>query len=310
MLLSDSTIKAAKEANLIDYMLTYHPDCVMDYYGIRDISHDSLVLYPDSFCRYSTGEVKDSIYYLVHYQGYEWRDAVLKLKKFSESHPDESPMARCFSGKKKESHFYKPIQTNHINSIREYLHYERGISLPTIDTLIQQKKIYAATAPGYGADYVCFSNSHMGFYSLRNISGEGMPKLLFTKKPGGFWWFTTEKPWQPDDLIERLACPMPVYSMDTPIYVFEAPIDAISFYELYEEPGIYTAMGGLKDTALDKILNAFPIYKEDHRLYLDRQVILAVDRDGAGDRFSEKHNQFERIKPTGKDWNEDLTSSA
>ena len=34
MLLSDSTIKAAKEANLIDYMLTYHPDCVMDYYGI------------------------------------------------------------------------------------------------------------------------------------------------------------------------------------------------------------------------------------------------------------------------------------
>ena len=105
MLLSDSTIKAAKEANLIDYMLTYHPDCVMDYYGIRDISHDSLVLYPDSFCRYSTGEVKDSIYYLVHYQGYEWRDAVLKLKKFSESHPDESPMARCFSGKKKKPHF-------------------------------------------------------------------------------------------------------------------------------------------------------------------------------------------------------------
>lgn len=307
MLLSDSTIKAAKSADLIEFMLTYHPDRVMDYYGIRDINHDSLVLYPDSYCRYSTGEVQDSIYYLEHYQGYRWRDAVLRLKKFSESHPEKSLTVHRFYGKKKESHFYKPIQTENINQIRKYLHHERGISLSTIDKLIEQKKIYAATAPGYGADYVCFSNSQDGFYSLRNISDKGMAKLLFTKEPGGFWWFTTETAGQPDDLFERLVCPMPVYPDDIPIFVFESPIDAISFYELYEETGIYAAMGGLKDTALSNILSSFPYYGKDYKLHFDRQVILAVDRDGAGNRFSEKHGNYERIKPTGKDWNEDIT---
>lgn len=307
MLLSDSTIKAAKSADLIDFMLTYHPDRIMDYYGIRDINHDSLVLYPDSFCRYSTGEVQDSIYYLEHYQGYHWRDAVLKLKKFSESHPEKSTTVHRFYGKKKKSHFYKPIQTDRIELIREYLHHERGISLSTIDTLIRQKKIYAATAPGYGSDYVCFSNHQDSFYSLRNISGEGMAKLLFTKEPGLFWWFTMETARQPDDLFERLACFMPVYPDYIPIFVFESPIDAISFYELYEEPGIYAAMGGLKDTALSNIRSSFPYYGEDCKLHFDRQVILAVDKDGAGDRFSEKHSNYERIKPAGKDWNEDIT---
>lgn len=307
MLLSDSTIKAAKSADLIDFMLTYHPEHIIDYYGIRDINHDSLVLYPDSYCRYSTGEVQDNIYYLVNYQGYGWRDAVLKLAKFSDCHPKNPPTARRFYGKKKDSYFYKPIQTDRIELIRDYLHHERGISLSTIDKLIEQKKIYAATAPSYGADYVCFSNLQDGFYSLRNISGEGMPKLLFTKEPGGFWWFTTEIARLPDDLFQSLACPTPVYSMDIPVFVFESPIDAISFYELYEEPGIYAAMGGLKDTALSNILSSFPYYGKDYKLHFDRQVILAVDRDGAGEKFSEKHSNYERIKSTGKDWNEDIT---
>ena len=95
--------------------------------------------------------------------------------------------------------------------------------------------------------------------------------------------------------------------MDIPVFVFESPIDAISFYELYEEPVIYAAMGGLKDTALSNILSSFPYYGEDCKLHFDRQIMLAVDRDGAGDRFSEKYGNYERIKPAGKDWNEDIT---
>lgn len=292
MLLSDGTIKAAKDANLIEFMLTYHPDRVMDYYGIRDINHDSLVLYPDSFCRYSTGEVQDSIYYLEHYQGYRWRDAVLRLKKFSEYHPEQSPIARRFYGKKKESHFYKPIQTEHIDLVREYLHHKREISLSTIDTLIRQNKIYAATAPGYGEDYVCFSNHQDGFYSLRNISGEGMSKLLFTKEPRGFWWFTMETAHKPDTPSDKPACMESVYPMDIPAFIFESPIDAISFYELYEEPGIYCAMCGLKDITLEKIRLSFPYCDKNYKLCFDRNLILAVDRDGAGDRFAEKHNNY------------------
>ena len=71
--LSQTDIDLAKSADLIEYMLTVHPDRVVKRYDVRDIDHDSLVLYHDSYCRYSTNEVNDNIAYLTRYQGYAWR---------------------------------------------------------------------------------------------------------------------------------------------------------------------------------------------------------------------------------------------
>ena len=85
--LSQTDIDLAKSADLIEYMLTVHPDRVVKRYDVRDIDHDSLVLYHDSYCRYSTNEVNDNIAYLTRYQGYAWRDAVLSLKRFYLNNP-------------------------------------------------------------------------------------------------------------------------------------------------------------------------------------------------------------------------------
>ena len=46
--LSQTDIDLAKSADLIEYMLTVHPDRVVKRYDVRDIDHDSLVLYHDS----------------------------------------------------------------------------------------------------------------------------------------------------------------------------------------------------------------------------------------------------------------------
>lgn len=186
--LKQDIINQAKSANLIDYMLINHPDKVFTNYGVRDSEHDSLVLYPDSFCRYSTGEVQDSIYYLEHYQGYRWRDAVLELATFARESYDKPKSPAFDSGfHKKTDHFFRPVETDHIDLITDYLHNERGISIETIQNLIKIKKIYPATASGLGKDFVCFSNESMEYYSLRNISSDGLPKLQYTKKSCGFW---------------------------------------------------------------------------------------------------------------------------
>lgn len=305
--LQQDVISQAKSANLIDYMLTYHPDNVINWYGIRDKQHDSLVLYPDSFCRYSTMEVQDNIYYLEHYQGYRWRDAVLDLAAFSKQNLGK-PGTPAFDSSycKRKTRFFAPVATNHIEMITEYLHIERGISLETIHKLIQHKKIYPATASGFGDDYVCFANEDSQFYSLRNISSIGMPKLLFSKNPGDFWWFSSLTFEKTNDFYvcyERLVNPFPE---DLPLYICEAPIDAISLYEITKKPAIYVAMAGLKYSAALNAIHEFAYYKSGDT-FNHRKVIFAVDNDKAGDQFiSALENKYDFISPTLKDWNLDL----
>ena len=158
--LSQTDIDLAKSADLIEYMLTVHPDCVVKRYDVRDIDHDSLVLYHDSYCRYSTNEVNDNIAYLTRYQGYAWRDAVLSLKRFYldipsdyeyEPHPYQTGQPKKSNGVDDISKsFYQPVSTNRIDLIKDYLHNQRGISEFVLDVLIKKELLYAATARGFG----------------------------------------------------------------------------------------------------------------------------------------------------------------
>lgn len=306
--LKQDIINQAKSANLIDYMLANHPDRVINCYGIRDRNHDSLVLYPDSFCRYSTMEVQDSIHYLEHYQGYRWRDAVLGLAEFAgQRHGKPGTPAFCAGCHKANGRFFRPAATGHIDLITDYLHTVRGISLETIQSLVQIEKIYPAAAPGYGEDFACFANEPMQFYSLRNISTEGFPKLQFTKETCGFWWFSpTEFP--DGSLFDYLKHKETLYPAELPLYICESPIDAISLYELRKEPAIYSAMGGLKPNTALNIIREFSTARDGDSKNR-RRVIIATDNDVPGSQFMEHFPAVcECLRPCRKDWNEDLTS--
>lgn len=306
--ISEDFIYNAKQANLIDYMLTCHPDAVINCYGIRDREHDSLVLFPHSYCRFSTGEANDGIAYLEKYQGYRWRDAVIGLHEFFLGNGDK-PGAPAFdsSYRKTDQTFYRPVPTDHTDLITCYLHNERGISLDTIARLIKLKKIYPATAPGFGNDYVCFANHDTDFYSLRNLSAEGMPKLQFAKNPREFWYFTSVELHSMDNLISFVNQSADPYPIDLPLYICESPIDSISLYELIKKPGIYAAMGGLKLATATNMVSSFR-YKVQTHDTPKRKTYVAVDNDPAGIKFAERFPieiPHERIVPRGKDWNED-----
>ena len=84
---TENDMRLAKQADLIQYMLAEHPDRVIYHTGtLRDCNHNSLVIYHDSYFRYSLHEAGDSISYLTKYQGYGWADAVSSLLEFSLGH--------------------------------------------------------------------------------------------------------------------------------------------------------------------------------------------------------------------------------
>lgn len=309
--MSEDIIVTAKRANLIDYMLTYHPDAVINRYGIRDREHDSLVLFPHSYCRFSTGEANDGIAYLEEYQDYRWRDAVISLSEFYKENYGKLGTPAFDSGYRKTGRtFYRPVPTDHVGLITDYLHNKRGISLDTISRLIKLNKIYPATASGFGNDYVCFVNQDADFYILRNISTEGMPKLQFAKSPRCYWFFTTIELNSLDNLVafvDQAANPYPTHF---PLYICESPIDAISLYEITKAPGIYATMGGLKLTTATNMVSNF---KDQGMGRYKRKTYIAVDNDPAGIQFA---NSFpveiphEVMTPKSKDWNAELLSTS
>src|SRR5699024_7434409 len=94
------------------------------------------------------------------------------------------------------------------------------------------------------------------------------------------------------------------------IVLFESPIDAISYYELYKlKEARYKSMSGLKDrSAATSIKDLVKEIAQNNRDF--ESVILAVDNDDAGHKFAEKwcnmFNISERHTPHTKDWNQDL----
>lgn len=96
------------------------------------------------------------------------------------------------------------------------------------------------------------------------------------------------------------------------VYVFEAPIDMLSYITMNREnwqESSYVCLGGVAIDALKNVLNTNEQISK---------VYMCVDRDDAGDKtvkrigdeLNEMGYEWERIFPENKDWNEDLTAGS
>ena len=92
------------------------------------------------------------------------------------------------------------------------------------------------------------------------------------------------------------------------LYVFEAPVDMLSFITLHPQDWqrhSYVSLCGVGDQAMLWMLEQYPQL---------RQVSLCLDKDEAGHKASERLKQqlaeqgytSERLTSQGKDWNDDL----
>ncbi|OLS01993.1 toprim domain-containing protein [Tissierella creatinophila] len=95
------------------------------------------------------------------------------------------------------------------------------------------------------------------------------------------------------------------------LYVFEAPIDMLSFITMYKkdwEQHSYVSLCGVSEQAMMKILETNPNLTH---------VILCLDHDVTGIETSEKFNDIlmdkkikcDKLVPKYKDWNEDIKAS-
>lgn len=96
------------------------------------------------------------------------------------------------------------------------------------------------------------------------------------------------------------------------VYVFEAPIDMLSYITMNKEnwqESSYVCLGGV---AIDALKNVLRTNEQISKVY------MCVDRDDAGDKtvkrigdeLNEMGYEWERILPENKDWNEDLTAGS
>lgn len=96
------------------------------------------------------------------------------------------------------------------------------------------------------------------------------------------------------------------------VYVFEAPIDMLSYITMNKknwQVSSYVCLGGVAIDALKNVLNTNEQISK---------VYMCVDRDDAGDKtvkrigdeLNEMGYEWERILPENKDWNEDLTAGS
>ena len=96
------------------------------------------------------------------------------------------------------------------------------------------------------------------------------------------------------------------------VYVFEAPIDMLSYITMNKEnwrESSYVCLGGVAIDALKNVLNTNEQISK---------VYMCVDRDDAGDKtvkrigdeLNEMGYEWEIIFPENKDWNEDLTAGS
>lgn len=96
------------------------------------------------------------------------------------------------------------------------------------------------------------------------------------------------------------------------VYVFEAPIDMLSYITMNKEnwqENSYVCLGGV---AIDALKNVLSTNEQISKVY------MCVDRDDAGDKtvkrigdeLNEMGYEWERIFPENKDWNEDLTAGS
>ena len=93
-------------------------------------------------------------------------------------------------------------------------------------------------------------------------------------------------------------------------YIFESPIDAMSFYQLHKKEGNYISTGGNISAEQLEDLQALAQHQKP------QEIVLCFDNDAGGDLLSNRLKgifpdsarsaKIERIKPIRKDFNEDI----
>lgn len=285
--LSQEIIAKADAVDLAAYARQHGYTLMPDGHDLRVVGYGGLLI--DSrthtqWCHHSQAIGGGPVQFLMHMEGLNWRDAVLKLAG-EECILGMSTPPRPLPPPKKP--FSLPVKAVDNNRVFSYLARVRGIDEDVIDLFISEGKLYQDTKGN--CVFLSFSDGKPAHAFMRTTNSNSTFRRDEGEKIG---WGIGRK-------------------HHTTLHVFESPIDVMSYMSLkrlHGEPyngAAYLSLGGLSPKVLYRCLDKNPQLTN---------VIICTDNDKAGNAFFvNREPELERLGitahrecPVHKDFNDDL----
>ena len=282
MTYTQAQIDRANAANLEDFLRAQGETLVRSGKEYRWKAHDSLTVCGNKWFRHSQSKGGYPVDFVMEFYGKSFPEAVQLLTgEQGESRQDASPAL--------SPAFRLPLRNVANANILNYLTQERKLSPSLVNFFVSAGDIYEDAAHHNAVFVGRDADGHPRYASCRGIHETFRQDVAGAEKSFGFAHRGTDKQ----------------------LMVFEAPIDLLSFIELFPknwQQHNYLSLGGVSGKALRQFLSERPDVE---------RVFLCLDADKAGEDACKRLAALlpdtvsvTRIQPCMKDWNEVLVHRA
>ena len=282
MTYTQTQIDRANAANLEDFLRAQGETLVRSGKEYRWKAHDSLTVCGNKWFRHSQSKGGFPVDFVMEFYGKSFPEAVQMLTgEPGEAQPEADPAP--------SPAFRLPLRNVTNANILNYLTQERKLSPSLVNFFITAGNIYEDAAHHNVVFVGRDADGHPRYASSRGIREKFRQDAAGAEKAFGFAHRGTDKQ----------------------LLVFEAPIDLLSFIELFPknwQQHNYLSLGGVSGKALRQFLSERPDVE---------RVFLCLDADKAGEDACKRLAALlpdtvsvTRIQPCMKDWNDVLVHRA
>ena len=282
MTYTQAQIDRANAANLEDFLRAQGETLVRSGKEYRWKAHDSLTVCGNKWFRHSQSKGGLPVDFVMEFYGKSFPEAVQMLTgEPGEAQPEADPAP--------SPAFRLPLRNVTNANILNYLTQERKLSPSLVNFFIAAGDIYEDAAHHNVVFVGRDADGHPRYASSRGINEKFRQDAAGAEKAFGFAHRGTDKQ----------------------LLVFEAPIDLLSFIELFPknwQQHNYLSLGGVSGKALRQFLSERPDVE---------RVFLCLDADKAGEDACKRLAALlpdtvsvTRIQPCMKDWNDVLVHRA
>ena len=282
MTYTQTQIDRANAANLEDFLRAQGETLVRSGKEYRWKAHDSLTVCGNKWFRHSQSKGGFPVDFVMEFYGKSFPEAVQMLTgEPGEAQPEADPAP--------SPAFRLPLRNVTNANILNYLTQERKLSPSLVNFFIAAGDIYEDAAHHNVVFVGRDADGHPRYASSRGIREKFRQDAAGAEKAFGFAHRGTDKQ----------------------LLVFEAPIDLLSFIELFPknwQQHNYLSLGGVSGKALQQFLSERPDVE---------RVFLCLDADKAGEDACKRLAALlpdtvsvTRIQPCMKDWNDVLVHRA
>ena len=282
MTYTQAQIDRANAANLEDFLRAQGETLVRSGKEYRWKAHDSLTVCGNKWFRHSQSKGGYPVDFVMEFYGKSFPEAVQMLTgELGEVQPEADPTP--------SPAFRLPLRNVTNANILNYLTQERKLSPSLVNFFVSTGDIYEDAAHHNVVFVGRDADGHPRYASSRGIREKFRQDVAGAEKSFGFAHRGTDKQ----------------------LLVFEAPIDLLSFIELFPknwQQHNYLSLGGVSAKALQQFLSERPDVE---------RVFLCLDADKAGEDACKRLTALlpdtvsvTRIQPCMKDWNDVLVHRA